>query len=77
MPRNWRRRLQIFDDLKERVMKPANEAWHDLVRQELDQRLLMEVLNLDRDAVERLGILRRQWCREPTVTAAKQTGPPD
>ena len=69
--------VQIFDDLKERVMKPANEAWHDLVRQELDQRLLMEVLNLDNDAVERLGILRRQWCREPTVTAAKQTGPPD
>ena len=69
--------VQIFDDLKERVMKPANEAWHDLVRQELDRRLLMEVLNLDNEAVERLGILRRQWCREPTVTATKQTGPPD
>lgn len=69
--------VQIFDDLQERVMKPANEAWHDRVRQELDRRLLTEVLGLDDAAVERLGILRRQWCREPTVTAAKRTGPPD
>ena len=69
--------VQIFDDLQERVLKPANEAWHDPIRQELDRRLLTEVLNLDNDAVERLGILRRQWCREPTVTAAKKTGPPD
>lgn len=68
---------QIFNDLKELVMKPANEAWHDPVRQELDARLFREVLDLDDAAVERLGILRRQWCREPTVTAAKKTGPPD
>ena len=69
--------VQIFDDLQERVMKPANEAWHDRVRQEMDARLFREVLRLDDTAVEQLGILRRQWCREPTVTAAKRTGPPD
>lgn len=69
--------VQIFDDLQERVLKPANEAWHDPVRQELDRRLLTEVFNLDDEAVVQLGILRNQWCREPTVTSAKRTGPPD
>ncbi len=69
--------MKIFNDLKEQTLKPANEAWNDPVRQELDQRLFTEVLNLDADAVTQLDILRRQWCKEPTVTAAKPTGPPD
>ena len=68
--------VNIFDDLRERVLLPANEAWRDPVRQELDQRLLTEVLGLDDQAVEQLGILRRQWCSEPTVTSTKKTGPP-
>ena len=35
--------VNIFDDLRERVLLPANEAWQDPVRQELDKRLLTEV----------------------------------
>ena len=58
-------------------MLPANEAWRDAVRQELDQRLLIEVLGLDDKAVDQLGILRRQWCSEPTVTSTKKTAPPN
>ena len=69
--------VDIFHDLRERVLLPANEAWRDPVRQELDQRLLTEVLGLDDQAVEQLGILRQQWCSEPTVTSTKKTGPPD
>ena len=69
--------VKIFDDLEERTMLPANEAWRDAVRQELDQRLLIEVLGLDDKAVDQLGILRRQWCSEPTVTSTKKTGPPN
>lgn len=69
--------VSIFDDLSAKPMLPANEAWRDPVRQELDRRLLKEVLNLDAAAVEQLGIFRLQWCKEPTVTAAKKTGPPD
>ena len=34
--------VEIFDDLQERAMLPANEAWRDTVRQELDRRLLRE-----------------------------------
>ena len=56
-------------------MLPANEAYHDTARQELDRRLLTEVLGLDDSAVEQLAILRHQWCREPTVTGTKTTGP--
>ena len=66
---------QIYNDLCQQPMLPANEAYHDPVRQQLDQRLLMEVLRLDNDAVEQLAILRNQWCREPTVTGTKRTGP--
>ena len=69
--------VKIFDDLQERTMLPTNEAWRDAVRQELDQRLLNEVLGLDDNAVEQLSILRRQWCSEPTVTSTKKTGPPN
>ena len=67
--------VQIYDDLCLEPMLPANEAWRDLVRQELDRRLLTEVLGLDDEAVDQLAILRNQWCREPTVTGTKRTGP--
>ena len=66
---------QIYNDLCQKPMLPANEAWRDPVRQELDRRLMTEVLGLDDGAVEQLGILRHQWCREPTVTGTKRTGP--
>ena len=69
--------VKIFDDLQEKKMLPANEAWRDEVRQDLDKRLLIEVLGLDDKAVEQLGILRLQWCSEPTVTSTKKTGPPN
>ena len=69
--------VRIFDDLHNKTLLPANEAWRDEVRQELDERLLIEVLCLDDNSVEQLGILRRQWCSEPTVTSTKKTGPPN
>ena len=69
--------VSIYGDLCQEPMLPANEAWRDPVRQELDRRLLTEVLGLDGEAVEQLAILRNQWCREPTVTGTKRTGPDD
>ena len=65
--------VAIFDDLKSSTMLPANEAYHDPVRQEIDRRILTEVLSLDDEAVEQLAILRNQWCAEPTVTGTKKT----
>ena len=66
--------VQIYDDLGQDRMLPANEAYRDPVRQELDRRLLVEVLGLEDAAVEQLAILRNQWCMEPTVTGGKSTG---
>ena len=66
--------VQIYDDLCQEQMLPANEAYRDPVRQELDRRLLTEVLGLDGHAVEQLAILRNQWCMEPTVAGTKSTG---
>ena len=66
--------VQIYDDLCQKQMLPANEAYRDPVRQELDRRLLTEVLGLDDAAVEQLAILRNQWCMEPTVSGGKSTG---
>ncbi len=67
--------VQIYEDLCQKKLLPANEAYRDPVRQELDRRLLTEVLGLDDNAVEQLAILRHQWCSEPTVTGTKKTGP--
>lgn len=66
---------RIFEDLKLKNMLPANEAWHDPVRKTIDHRLFTEVLGLEEGHVNRLTILRQQWCREPTVTGGKSTGP--
>ena len=66
---------RIYDDLCKKKMLPANEAHRDPARQELDRRIITEVLGLDDKAVEQLGILRNQWCMEPTVTGTKKTGP--
>ena len=65
----------IYDSICQKPLLPTNEAYRDPVRQELDRRLLTEVLGLDEEAVEQLAILRNQWCREPTVTGTKRTGP--
>ena len=66
---------RIYDDLRKKIMLPTNEAHQDPVRQELDQRIITEVLGLDDKAVDQLAILRNQWCSEPTVYGTKTTGP--
>ena len=67
--------VRIYEDLAKTEMLPANEAYRDPIRKELDRRMIRQVLNLDEKAVEQLAILRNQWCREPTVTGTKKTGP--
>ena len=62
---------QIFDENRDTPMLPANEAWHDPVRQELDRRLLRDVLGLPRQALRSIEELRNQWCMEPTVMGRK------
>ena len=66
----------IFDELKGREFLPANEAYRDETRKDLDRELLFgitSVLKLDPALEEGLDLLRNQWCAEPSVHGGKST----
>ena len=66
----------IFNDLKGREFRPANEAYRDEARKSLDRELLFgitSVLQLDPGLEEGLDLLRKQWCAEPSVHGGKHT----
>ena len=68
----------IYSRFKGRKFLPANEAYRDDARQELDRELLFgtsSVLKLDPDLEDSLNLLRRQWCAEPSVHGGKSTRP--
>ena len=58
-----------------RDLLPANEAYRDDTRQDLDRAVLCELLGLPESILEPLALLRRQWCEEPTVHGGKSTRP--
>ena len=66
----------IFEDLKDRQFRPANEAYCDETRKALDRKLLFgitSVLQLDPSLEAGLEVLRKQWCAEPSVHGGKRT----
>ena len=63
----------VFEEIKNRDFLPANEAYRDPTRKDLDRRLLVDVLGLDAGLLEPLDLLRRQWCAEPSVHGGKGT----
>ena len=75
-PRQLETTAAIFDDMRERTFLPANEAYRDTTRQELDHRVLIEVLGLPESVLEPLELLRHKWCSEPSVHGGKRTAPP-
>ena len=68
---------EIFEDFRDREFLPANEAWRDESRKELDRRVLVDLLGLTEDSVVMgsLDLLRLKWCSEPSVHGGKGTGP--
>ena len=63
---------EIFEDFRGREFLPANEAWRDESRKELDRRVLVDLLGLVEDQVMgSLDLLRRKWCLEPSVHGGK------
>ena len=67
---------EIFEGFKDREFLPANEAWRDESRKELDRRVLVDLLELDEGKVMgSLDLLRLKWCSEPSVHGGKGTGP--
>lgn len=65
----------IFDDLRGEAFLPANEAYRDEVRRELDRAVLIDLLRLPENSLAPMDILRRQWCSEPSVHGGKTTRP--
>ena len=68
-----RKSSQIFERLKEETFLPANEAYRDPTRQELDHFVLSEMLSLPDEAIKPFAHLRLQWCAEPSVHGGKST----
>ena len=62
----------IFDELAGRDFRPAHEAADDPARLRLDQAVLGDVLGLPAAALDRLAVLREQWCAEPSVHGGKR-----
>ncbi len=65
----------VFERFRLRPLLPANEAYRDATRQELDEAVLCEVLGLPADVLIPLAVLRTQWCEEPSVHGGKSTRP--
>ncbi len=69
--RQLKKTQALFEQFKERTLLPANEAWRDETRQDLDRALLVDLLGLPEETMEALDLLRRQWCAEPSVRGGK------
>ena len=65
----------IFEEFRGKNFLPANEAYQDDVRKELDRKVLITVLGFDKQLLENLDILREHWCAEPSVHGGKITKP--
>ena len=65
----------IFEIFKEREFLPANEAYRDQTRKDLDKAVLIELLGLPESIMESLDLLRYKWCSEPSVHGGKSTRP--
>ena len=67
----------IFEDMKHKRMLPFNQMFEDVVRQELDRRLLSEVLGIAEathpDIHAGLHRLRERLCAEPSIHGGKQS----
>lgn len=68
---------EIVEALQDQEFLPANEAWRDPVRQELDRMMFADILNCNCAVLKGLATLRDQWCHEPSVHGGKQTRPPE
>ncbi|MDD9822990.1 MAG: hypothetical protein OXU98_08940 [Gammaproteobacteria bacterium] len=76
-PKQHRLAARIFNRFKSKTFLPANEAYHDPTRHQLDRALLVELLGLPESILQPLETLRRKWCFEPSVHGGKKTRPPE
>ena len=65
---------QIFRDMKHRTFLPANEAYQDETRHDLDA-AVWNMLGLPTELLKSIELLRLKWCSEPSVHGGKRTRP--
>ena len=65
--------VEMFERFSTRDFLPANEAYRDAARQELDRAVLVELFGLPERVLAPLAIVRNQWCAEPSVHGGKNT----
>lgn len=66
---------QLFRQFQSQALLPANEAYRDETRKELDRAMLVDLLGLPRTVLGDLDLLREQWCCEPSVHGGQNTRP--
>ena len=75
--RSWRaggqKAHEIFAEFRHHPLLPANEAYQDPVRADLDRAVLVRLLGLSDGIEDSLRLLRNQWCAEPSVHGGKDT----
>lgn len=64
---------ELFELFSCREFLPANEAYKDQVRIELDEAIICDVLGFSAKELDSLSSLRDQWCFEPSVHGGKST----
>lgn len=69
------RASEIFQLFRKRQFLPANEAYRDDTRKDLDRAVIVDLLRLPEAVIEALAKLRYQWCCEPSVHGGKDTRP--
>ena len=62
----------IFNRIKGREFQQANMADQDPTRRELDKILLCELLGHPQKVLDRLEIIREQWCNEPHLHSGRR-----
>jgi len=68
--------IAIFDDMKHKELRPVNEMTQDSVREEIDTRLCIEVLDFPAELVAPegpLALLRQKLALEPSIAGSKLT----
>ena len=66
----------LFVDFEGRSFLPANEAYREHARIDLDTQML-RVLGLPDTVLDSLELVRLKWCSEPSVHGGKYTRPED
>ena len=62
----------IFDDFRDRELKPAYLADADPNRALLDRRVVCDLLGFDEATYEAVRRLSAKWCAEPSVHGGKK-----